>query len=566
MVTKFYFVTFILAVVMTLINICRSKKADTRFVLMGILVTCNCYGRYLLSVSGNLEIAILANKILYVGACFIIPTIIIMLVQFCGLKMHNIIRYFLYLFAAIIYLFVLTIGHNGLYYENVELGYKNGYHYLIKDYGPAHTIYPLYMVICVLFLIYYLFKAIKKRRLISIRIVMTVCLFGIAIVLCYMMERILQTTIGWLSIGYLMVIVIMTHLFNRFNMYDMTINISNYIERMQEYGYIVFDNKMRYINANDLAKKLFPNINNWNPDKVVKEEESLIYQEVVKVLEDWEKDRHIKNITVEDNYLELSLRDISYGRNNKKVGIIVEIQDKTVEQKYINTVESFNDSLKSEVEEKTANIIRMKDEMVLGMATMVESRDNSTGVHIKRTSDVVRVISDYMMANGHTYGMKQEFFEMIIKAAPMHDLGKIAVDDRILRKQGKFTDDDYREMKRHSEEGAKIVEKILRNVEDDAFVKIAKNIAHYHHEKWNGQGYPCGLSGTDIPLEARIMALADVFDALVSKRCYKEAYSYDKAFAIIENDLGTHFDPELGRIFIECRSKLEDLYIKYSEE
>ena len=171
-----------------------------------------------------------------------------------------------------------------------------------------------------------------------------------------------------------------------------------------------------------------------------------------------------------------------------------------------------------------------------------------------------------MIANGHTYGMKQEFFETIIKAAPMHDLGKIAVDDRILRKQGKFTEDDYKEMKRHSEEGAKIVEKILSNVEDDSFIKIAKNIAHYHHEKWNGQGYPCGLSGTDIPLEARIMALADVFDALVSKRCYKEAYSYDKAFDIIETDLGTHFDPELGRAFIKCRSELEDLYKKYSEE
>ncbi len=142
----------------------------------------------------------------------------------------------------------------------------------------------------------------------------------------------------------------------------------------------------------------------------------------------------------------------------------------------------------------------------------------------------------------------------------MHDLGKIAISDAVLRKPGKYTEEEFDEMKRHSAEGAKIVESILRGVEDDEFVEIAKNVAHYHHEKWNGKGYPEGLSKTDIPVEARIMALADVFDALVSKRCYKEAFTYDKAFEIIEESLGEHFDPEIGKVFLECRDELEALY------
>ena len=142
----------------------------------------------------------------------------------------------------------------------------------------------------------------------------------------------------------------------------------------------------------------------------------------------------------------------------------------------------------------------------------------------------------------------------------MHDLGKIAVDDRILRKPGRFTPEEYEEMKKHSEKGAEIVAQILEGVEDDDFVQIAKNTAHYHHEKWNGEGYPCGLSGLDIPPEARIMALADVFDALVSKRCYKEKMDYDNAFRIIEESLGSHFDPELGKMFLHCRVKLEAYY------
>ena len=144
----------------------------------------------------------------------------------------------------------------------------------------------------------------------------------------------------------------------------------------------------------------------------------------------------------------------------------------------------------------------------------------------------------------------------------MHDLGKVAIDDAVLRKPGKYTDAEYAEMKRHSAEGARIVESILQGVEDDAFVEVAKNVAYYHHEKWNGFGYPMGKAGNDIPVEARIMALADVFDALVSKRCYKDAFSYDEAFSIIEGDLGKHFDPELGRVFMECRPALEALYDK----
>lgn len=215
-------------------------------------------------------------------------------------------------------------------------------------------------------------------------------------------------------------------------------------------------------------------------------------------------------------------------------------------------------NLAEKLDERTQHISQIQQMMVLGMATMVESRDNSTGGHIKRTSMVVETFARKLSAL--SYGLSRSFLKKVIRAAPMHDLGKITVDDRILRKQGKFTDDEYEEMKNHSREGARIVKQILEGVEEEEFVKIAVNIAHYHHEKWDGTGYPTGIAGEDIPVEARIMALADVFDALVSKRCYKDAFSYDKAFGIIEESLGSHFDPELGRIFITCRPELEALY------
>lgn len=215
------------------------------------------------------------------------------------------------------------------------------------------------------------------------------------------------------------------------------------------------------------------------------------------------------------------------------------------------------------IEQKTQKIIEIQNSIITGMATMVESRDNSTGGHIKRTSDCVRVFVQYLQTLPAYENISEKFFENVIKAAPMHDLGKIAVPDAILQKPGKFTDEEYEMMKSHSKEGARIVNEVLSATEDEDFKKIAINVAHYHHEKWNGSGYPKKIAAEQIPLEARIMALADVFDALVSKRCYKDSFSYDKAFEIIQNDLGTHFDPQLGAEFIKCRASLEKLYESY---
>jgi len=226
--------------------------------------------------------------------------------------------------------------------------------------------------------------------------------------------------------------------------------------------------------------------------------------------------------------------------------------------------DAFNDmsvSLQSQLQKITT----MQNSIIRGMATMVESRDNSTGGHIMRTSTCVAVFSE-ALKHHPVYGKQSVgFYEAIIKAAPMHDLGKIAVDDAVLRKPGKFTDEEYEKMKTHSAEGARIVANVLEDVDDTEFKQIAVNVAHFHHEKWNGAGYPTGISGEQIPLEARIMALADVFDALVSRRCYKDSFDYDKAFSIIEDSLGSHFDPELGREFLACRPQLVQLYDGYKQ-
>ena len=262
--------------------------------------------------------------------------------------------------------------------------------------------------------------------------------------------------------------------------------------------------------------------------------------------------------------------DVQYLYSGKrKRGYQFFITDDTEDQNYIKLLNSFNTELQLEVDKKTAHIMEMHDNLVLSMAVMVESRDNSTGGHIRRTSEGVRILVAQMRssaaegtaADGLAEVLTDSFCRNVAKAAPMHDLGKIAVDDAILCKPGRFTPEEFEKMKAHSAEGARIVHEILKGTDDDEFRRIAENVAHYHHERWDGSGYPEGLSGEAIPLEARIMAIADVYDALVSKRVYKEAMPFDKADAIIMEGMGSQFDKSLEPYYVATRPLLEQYYL-----
>lgn len=317
--------------------------------------------------------------------------------------------------------------------------------------------------------------------------------------------------------------------------------ISDYVIDEVSEGIIVINRNKEIEYYNKPALHILPQLHNHSSEMVEKIQESIVSQ---------------KPLFIDEKVYTLKQQELT--DEGIAIGKVFVITDDTEHYKALALYENYNEELTKQVEEKTKRIREIQNKTILGMAQVIESRDLNTGGHVKRTSDVVKIFSSKLLDSD--LGLSKEFLEFVIRSAPMHDLGKIGVDDAILRKQGKFTDEEYEIMKKHSEIGASMIDAILTGVEDEEFVKIALNIAHYHHEKVNGKGYPEGLNGEEIPMEARIMALADVFDALVSKRCYKEAFSYDKAFEIIKNDAGTHFDIALANIFIQCREELEAYY------
>jgi putative two-component system response regulator len=199
-------------------------------------------------------------------------------------------------------------------------------------------------------------------------------------------------------------------------------------------------------------------------------------------------------------------------------------------------------------------VSRLQQEMIVAMANIIESRDGSTGGHVKRTGRYVALLVDILREeNYHPEILTDDYVRMLCNAAYMHDIGKITIDDAILRKPGRFTPEEYEIMKKHAPNGGEIIRKTMSRIEEKEYVNIASDMATYHHERWDGNGYPEGLSGTNIPLCARIMSLADVFDALTSVRCYKDAMPEERAFSIMTEESGKQFDPELIGIMLAYR-------------
>ena len=200
------------------------------------------------------------------------------------------------------------------------------------------------------------------------------------------------------------------------------------------------------------------------------------------------------------------------------------------------------------------------EEMLDGFATMVESRDNNTGGHIKRTRAYVNLLLEKMRYDPYYQTiLNKDYMLNVIHAAPLHDIGKIAAPDSILQKPGKLTPEEYEIMKEHAAIGGDIILQTFYNLDDANFRQIAYEVARFHHEKFNGNGYPDGLSGEQIPLHARIMAIADVFDAVSQKRCYRDAMTLKESFAIIQKGSGSDFDPRLVKIFLDAKEDVEKL-------
>ena len=429
-----------------------------------------------------------------------------------------------------------------------------------KVYGPMHSVYYVLIGAYLVLDLALIFYAYKLKRQVS-RIVLLLLFIPIPFSMAGFIINHFTIKVGYeiIPITYVLAQGVYLFIVHRMAIYNVTGVVTESLVESGNTGFVLLDLKKRFLGSNETARKILKDINLLTVDKVV--DHPLVVNWINDFESSQDKNKKLYYPFTDENGEERIysvLVNYLFDRKKKK-GYQILLEDDTQDQKYIKLINQYNSELEKEVELKTSRILEMHDKLILSMAAMVESRDNSTGGHIRRTSEGVRILIEEI-EKGKEFNLSNSFCKNIIKAAPMHDLGKITVDDAILRKPGRFTPEEFEIMKTHAEEGAKIVHNILKDTDDFDFHIIAENVAHYHHERVDGTGYPKGLKGEEIPLEARIMAIADVYDALVSKRVYKDAMSFEQANEIIMSGMGTQFDIKLKPVYERSRTKLEEYY------
>ena len=550
MLLLYYKTAFAVSFLLTLIYVAIwDRRFDVNITAIFMLVPITNLGHVFMAAAQTQQEAATAVKIIYIGGCFMPFFVTMGLLNICRIRVSRVVRILLFVIPAVLYTSVLSIGYFPLFYSNLELTQNGGATNLIRTYGPMHSLFYPMVIIYILIGVGAIVYTIRSQKQVS-KTTLALLFLPIAVTaLGFFGNLIVGRRVEIITSTYILAEVMYLLIARRISFYNVSDTVIDSLVQNGDTGFISVDNDYCYLGSNGTARRMIPALNELEVDHP-------ITGELHELLRTWLETPYADVYQVgegeDERFYVVETADlVSGGRTH---GHQFFIRDDTQNQKYIMLVKNYNTELEQDVKAKTKHILEMQNDLVLGMATMVESRDNSTGGHIRRTSMGVRLLVGEM-------DLDPDFSDRLIKAAPMHDIGKIAVPDKVLQKPGRFTPEEYEQMKKHSPEGARILREILADLDDEEFKRIAVNVAHYHHERWDGKGYPDGLKGEEIPLEARIMAVADVYDALVSKRVYKDKMSFEDADRIICEGMGTQFDPALLDVYLRARPALEDYYI-----
>lgn len=567
MALYYYYAMLIVSLVILVIYVFLfHKHFDASITIMAVLIPVVNLSNVIIAQSETIGEALVGLKFTYIGGCFILLAAMFLIFNICGVNINPWIRGSLVLVSTLVYVSSLTIGHTSLFYKTTPtLAFSSdGVGYIAdKNYGVMHTMfYALvisYYLATIAVLVYSFIKKKQVSRKVLVLVVISVTIafvgfFGGRLVTKVMGFNEVELLPATYNLGMILYLVIAS----RLRLYDASDSVTDSLVQRGDTGFVSFDSKKRYLGSNDTAKQMIEEINTYIVDHEVSEH-PIAKEYILPLIESFKQDNNNDKCFVELNnktYL-LHMGQLKVGLFYKGYQLL--ISDDTQNQEFIKLIQNYNSQLEKEVAEKTQGILDLQNKLVLGMATMIEGRDNSTGGHIKRTSDCMRMLIETMREEGFP-GLTDSFCFNIVRAAPMHDLGKITIDDAILRKPGKFTPEEFAIMKTHAAEGARIVKQILDGTDDTEFMKLAINVAHYHHERWDGSGYPEGLKGEEIPFESRVMAVVDVYDALVSKRVYKEKMTFEQADKIILEGMGSQFDKALEPYYLKAKKKFEEYY------
>ena len=566
MITSFFGILLVIAVLVILYMAQKNyENIDIYYWTLVILIPVVVLGYWLKTRVTTVEGAKLCFCFIYIDSTVLLTAVIFNIMRFMGIAVKSWIKLVAYI-VGFGHLFIIWLCFdNDLYYKNVTL-IDTGLGTATKMVnGPLKIVHWIYLILVLGIIIALMIMAIVRKGTYSRRTLTLYSLLTGVGILVYIIESILDVDFSNLPALYVTADILIALNYDHAHTHDIACLISEQQKYHGTKGYVAFDLDRNFLSCNSKIYDFVPELKkqvvdeNLPPDSELR---SIFYS----LIDDYRRDfKNVKKFDHDGRICQCEISEFSIRKDGKVQGYLFDIDDVTEEEKFLQVMKDYNTTLNKEVDIKTESIKNIQEKVVLGLANMVENRDNNTGGHVKRTSDLIKIVVNEAKRQG-VYSISEQYAEDIVRAAPMHDIGKITIENSILCKPGDLTKEEFNIMKTHSVKSGEFVNLILKGVEEKHFVDVAYNVARYHHERWDGRGYPEGLVGEMIPLEARLMAIADVYDALVSQRYYKKPLKYEEAAKIMIEGMGSQFDPNMLSVFLGCRHELEEYYKDIQED
>lgn len=537
----------------------ENKKVNYYFLLITLLLTLANCGYLSIAVSTNVNEAVLANKISYMGGCFVPALMLFLICAVCNYHPPIWVRTMIYLYSFCVYIMVVFIGFSDFFYDSVALGTFGGATVLRHTYGPGHNFFYVIVYGYLLMQIGLLAYTLIKRRTVSRKILWTLILIEAVNIVLFGVGRILNPAIEIMPVSYAVSAWAFTYLSMRGSIYNIEDNVAISLKEQDTYAYIMFDKKLRYLGSNNVALRFFPDLSECVVDKSAFCMDNLNrYAGFVEVFKRGKTEKF--EFTNNDFHYECTVKNLTYKK--RVFGYILEIREDTDSWKYLQLLsehtmklEAFQEELETKVDEQTEEIKEQEKRIrelfvrtVTALSEAVDAKDRYTSGHSKRVAEYARMIAARM-------GKSKAEQDEIYNAGLLHDVGKIRVPAEIINKPGKLTDEEYNVIKIHPGTGYHI----LRDISENGMVALG---AKYHHERYDGKGYPNGLAGEKIPEVARILGVADAYDAMASNRSYRNALPQEVVRSEIEKGRGTQFDPKIADIMLQMIDEDKEYVLK----
>lgn len=555
--TTYYIVSTLLSIInlVVLILFVDNKKINYYFILLLLIMAISNIGYMAVGASVTVEEAVLATKISYIGGCFTSPIVISLMCMICKFRFNRWLRIGIYAYCFIVYFMVLTIGLNDLYYTEYYIDTLWDSAILVSEYGPGHSMFYLILYGTIIIQFVIIIYALIKKHFVSRKNLLL--LFGLEVVnVCaFFIGRAINVEFEVMPALYVLNGWFFLVIHRRLRLYNIEESVAEVIQKEHTNGYIMFDERLNLVGANPVAVSLFPKLEKCYIDYPIKGIPEL--ENALKEISEKKDNEYVTAFAFSGQHFECHIKKRYAGK--RLCGYMMELVDDTHKWKHINYLSDNNNELENTVKKQNRELLKkqdkiekMFDQTLSALSEAVDAKDRYTSGHSKRVAEYAKMIAQRM-------NIPKDEQEQIYRAGLLHDIGKIRIPVDIINKAGKLTDDEYNILKIHPVTSYNI----LRGITGGNLIAIA---AKYHHERYDGKGYPNGLEGEMIPFAARILAVADSYDAMTSDRSYRKALPQEVARSEIEKGMGGQFDPEVAQAMLEMIDEDKEYTMRQEQE